>query len=78
MALSDISFLPFYNSKINNVIDDFYVPALSNCKTYKRVSAYFDSKILELYSAGIENIVKNYLKVYVNTKFFNIQSIKWF
>ena len=58
MSLQDISFLPFYNSKINNIIEDFYVPALSNCKVYKRVSAYFDSKILSLYSIGLENIIK--------------------
>ena len=64
MSLRDINFLPFYNSKINNVIDDFYVPALSNCKIYKRVSAFFDSKILSLYSVGLENIVKQSGHVY--------------
>ena len=49
--------LPLYNTKTNNVLEEFYIPLLSNCKEYKRVSAYFDSHILELYSSGIENIV---------------------
>ncbi len=64
MALKNIRFLPFYNSKTNNIIDDFYIPALSQCKIYKRVSAYFDSKIIDLYSVGLENIVKQNGHIY--------------
>ena len=56
--------LPLYNTKSNNVLEEFYIPLLSNCKEYKRVSAYFDSHILELYSSGIENIVHNNGHVY--------------
>lgn len=57
MALRQIHFSPYYNSDEQDVIEQFYVPALSNCTEYRRVSAYFDSHILSLYSAGIENIV---------------------
>lgn len=59
MPLRANKFLPFYNSKENDIIEEFYIPALSNCSEYKRVSAYFDSNILSLYSAGIEHIVQN-------------------
>ena len=59
MSLKQTHFLPFYNSKINDIVEDFYVPALSQCKIYKRVSAFFDSSILNLYSVGLENIIKN-------------------
>ena len=59
MPLRANRFLPFYNSKENDIIEEFYVPALSNCTEYKRVSAYFDSNILSLYATGIEHIVQN-------------------
>ena len=56
--LRKVQILPFYDSKTNDIIDEFYVPALSECVIYKRVSAYFDSNIVSRYSVGIENIVR--------------------
>lgn len=64
MLLKSNKFLPFYNSKENDVIEEFYIPALSSCTEYKRVSAYFDSNILSLYAKGIEHIVQNKGHVY--------------
>lgn len=52
-----------YNSLNDNIVEDFYVQTLSYFKYYDRVSAYFDSDILELYSTGIENIVINEGKI---------------
>ena len=57
--LSDYSFKPLYNSLQDDIVSTFYDPALSECKLYKRASAYFDANILSLYSTGIENILKN-------------------
>ena len=57
--LSDWKFKPLYNSLKDDIVSSFYEPALSECKLYKRASAYFDSNILSLYSTGIENIIKN-------------------
>ena len=57
--LKSVSFLPLYNSKSNDVLNDFYLPAMVNSIKYDRVSAFFDSKILRMYSKGLENIVKN-------------------
>ena len=61
--LSNVKFKNLYDSKEDNLIYDFYIPALKNSKRYDRVSAYFDSKILRMYSAGLENIYKNEGKI---------------
>lgn len=52
-----------YNSRHDNVVDDFFNNVLSYFKNYDRVSAYFDSKILYLYSRGLKNILKNNGKI---------------
>ena len=59
MPIKSQTVLPFYNSKNNDLIEEFYIPLLSNCTRYDRVSAFFDSRILKLYSLGIENIVNS-------------------
>jgi len=62
--LKELEISSFYNSKKTNIVNEFYIPVLSNCTCYKRVSAFFDSNILKLYSVGIENIVKNHGHIY--------------
>ena len=57
--LNKINFKTTYNSKSDNIIKNFYIPALENSISYDRISAYFDSKILKMYSAGLESLVKN-------------------
>ncbi len=59
MKLSDLKFDTNYNSYDNNIVEEFYLKALSNAKNYDRVSAFFDSKILALYSTAIEKIYTN-------------------
>ncbi len=59
MSLSKLYIAPIYRSKDCNIINDFYIPVLSQSKHYDRVSAYFDSKILSLYASGIEHIYMN-------------------
>ena len=54
--LEKVHFKSLYNSKQDDVINDFYIPALSQSNGYDRISAYFDSKILRMYAAGLENI----------------------
>lgn len=61
--LSNHKFKSNYNSKEDKLIYDFYVPALKNSVIYSRISAYFDSKILRMYSAGLDNIYKNNGKI---------------
>ena len=56
MSLINKRFNSKYDSYIDDVIADFYNEALSEAIQYDRVSAYFDSKILALYSTGLENL----------------------
>lgn len=59
MSLRSLTFNAFYNSKTNDLISEFYIPAFQEAKEYRRVSAFFDANILSMYSSGIENIVSS-------------------
>jgi len=61
--LNSVKVKPFYNSYDDNIINDFYNPLFMNAVGYDRVSAYFDSKILALYSCGLEKMYENNGKV---------------
>lgn len=50
---------PSYNSLYDNVTEEFYNKVLKRTKYYKRVSGYFSSKALSMYSIGIESIIEN-------------------
>ena len=63
MSLINKRFNRKYDSYIDDVIADFYNEALSEAIQYDRVSAYFDSKILALYSTGLENLYKENGKI---------------
>lgn len=57
MSLIHQEVKPIYISTKDDILDDFYLPLLSEAKVYKRVSAYFDSNILKHYARGIEHII---------------------
>jgi SNF2 family DNA or RNA helicase len=61
--LTAFDFSPTYKSLSDNVISDFYVPALSSSIIYRRVSAYFSSAILRKYSIGLFHLAKNSGKI---------------
>ncbi len=63
MSLSDIKLKYEYNTFEDDVINDFYITALSNSMNYDRVSAFFDEKILAFYARGIEGIYNNKGKI---------------
>lgn len=50
---------PSYNSLYDNVTEEFYNRVLKKTKYYRRVSGYFSSKALAMYSIGIESIIEN-------------------
>jgi SNF2 family DNA or RNA helicase len=62
--LINLTIKPLYNSAKDNIISDFYNPVLSKTTEYRRVSAYFDSNIITMYSKGIEHIVDNNGHIY--------------
>lgn len=49
--------MPTYQSK--NLVKEFYEPLLSEAATYKRVSGYFSSEGLGLYSKGLDKLFEN-------------------
>lgn len=61
--LTNYKFKSTYSSKGDNVLGTFYIPALKNSVRYDRISAYFDSKILKMYSAGMETFNLNSGKI---------------
>ncbi len=56
MSLRDVEFYSLYRKK-DDVLHNFYIPALSEAKIYKRVSAYFSSDVLKLYAKGLSSFV---------------------
>ena len=63
MKLSELDFKINYNSYEQDILKEFYIPALSRAIFYDRVSAFFDSKILSRYASGIESIYHNQGKI---------------
>lgn len=59
MALTDITLLREYRSYNNNVVKEFYIPALTHAKLYQRAVGFFSSEALVEISKGISGIVAN-------------------
>lgn len=57
--IENYNFKMFYNSMDDDLITEFYIPAMKASVRYDRISAYFDSKILKMYSQGIEELYIN-------------------
>ena len=48
-----------YDSKINNITTEFFIPALKNSTTYRRIGGLFSSTSLALAAKGIHELVRN-------------------
>ena len=59
MSLRDVPLKTEYRSLLNNVIETFYTPILSESVLYKRAVGFFSSSALIELSAGILGLVKN-------------------
>lgn len=59
MAFTDIEIKQEYRSRLDNVINDFYIPVLKQAVLYKRAVGFFSSTALVEMSAGICGLVKN-------------------
>lgn len=58
--LKDCSFKGSYDSNFdNNIVEDFFVPLLSNSTSYDRMSGFFTSESLALAIRGIQGLIKN-------------------
>lgn len=49
-----------YDTEVDDVVNTFYVPMLSNCESYDRLSGFFRSTVLSVSSTGIIELIKNH------------------
>ena len=48
-----------YNSKIDNIVTEFFNPALIESTSYKRIAGLFSSNSLALAARGISELIEN-------------------
>lgn len=65
MSLKDISIKKEYRSLIDNIVNDFYVPLLSQAVEYKRAVGFFSSSVLAEVSKGLIGLIKNGGKIQI-------------
>jgi len=59
MVLRDLSLKQAYDSDEDDILNDFYVSALSNSTSYKRLAGFFSSTALAAAARGICGLIKN-------------------
>lgn len=57
--LCDLPLKEVYNSEDDNILEDFYIPALKMAVTYDRAVGYFDAKVLTTAARGLSAFVAN-------------------
>ena len=50
---------PDYNSKIDNIVTEFFIPALKKSTTYQRIGGLFSSNSFALCARGIKELIAN-------------------
>lgn len=63
MSLRDIEIKTEYRSRLDNVVNNFYIPVLKQSVLYKRAVGFFSSTALMEISLGICGLVKNKGKI---------------
>lgn len=59
MSLKDIQLKESYDSDIDDVLSDFYIPALSESVEYLRLAGFFSSSALAMAAKGMSNFIEN-------------------
>ncbi|HKQ22184.1 MAG TPA: DEAD/DEAH box helicase family protein, partial [Nitrososphaeraceae archaeon] len=59
MGLKDLAWLSHYDSRINNVTTEFFIPALSSSTVYRRVAGLFSSTSFALCARGAKEFISN-------------------
>jgi superfamily II DNA or RNA helicase len=59
MGLYNLNLKYAYDSSIDDVLNEFYIPVLSNSVVYKRLVGYFSSNSLAIAAKGISRFIKN-------------------
>lgn len=59
MSLKDVKVKIKYDSDEDDLLNDFYMPTLSQANEYYRLSGFFNSSSLAVAALGLENFIKN-------------------
>ena len=71
MSLRDLSLKKAYSSDSDDILHDFYIPALGAAVEYRRIAGFFSSSSLAIAAKGIVGLLKNdgVMKLIVSPKF---------
>ena len=59
MSYRDLKLKPSYETGLDNLVLDFYVPALENAKRYDRIAGFFSSTSLAIAARGLAGLINN-------------------
>ena len=59
MNFKNLSIKKFYSSDEDDVLNDFYIPALKEAHSYTRLTGFFSSSSLALAARGIKGLIEN-------------------
>ncbi|MFC1752548.1 hypothetical protein ACFL96_04045, partial [Thermoproteota archaeon] len=63
MSLKDLNLKGSYNFNKDDLLNDFYIPVLSESISYKRIAGYFCSNSLAISAKGISKFIDNCGKI---------------
>lgn len=63
MSLRTVDIVEKYDSGVQNIVDDFYMPVLKESISYDRIAGFFTSTSLLVSFRGLESLVKNNGKI---------------
>lgn len=58
-SFRDLDFQPIYTTKKNDVVNEFYIPALSVATSYDRITGFFSSSALSIAARGLSKFLLN-------------------
>jgi len=59
MSLRDVNFKRAYDSDYDDILNDFFIKALSESVQYRRLAGFFSSSTLAIAARGIVNLIQN-------------------
>ena len=59
MSLKDLELKGLYGSDRDDLLNEFYIPVLSQSVSYKRIAGFFSSNALAIAAKGISKFIDN-------------------
>jgi hypothetical protein len=59
LSFRELNLKPSYDSDEDDILESFYIPVLSESRTYYRLAGFFSSTALALAARGIAGLIKN-------------------